>query len=176
MRVMLLGPVAAAAGGMELTLGGLKQRAVFALLALNAGRVVPLDRLVDELWSDEPPSRATLALQSYVSRLRRVLASAQEGGAQVPTIETRAPGWLLTLAPEHVDAMRFTSLVGQARRLLATGDADDAAQAAGHLQTGLDLWVGDALTDLESLPFAREEAARLNDLRLSAMELRLEAM
>src|SRR3954467_13991938 len=122
MRATLLGPVSARVGDTELSLGGFKQRAVFALLALNAGYVVPLDRLVEELWSDEPPSRATLVLQSYVSRLRRVLANAREGGAQVPTIETRPPGWLLTLAPEQVDAMRFTALVGQARRLLATGD------------------------------------------------------
>jgi DNA-binding SARP family transcriptional activator len=62
--VRLLGPVAATSGDVDLALGGLKQRGLFALLALNAGRVVPLDRLVDELWSDEPPSRATLSLQS----------------------------------------------------------------------------------------------------------------
>jgi DNA-binding SARP family transcriptional activator len=175
-RATLLGPVSAQVGDTELSLGGLKQRAVFALLALHAGQVVSLDRLVDELWSDEPPSRATLVLQSYVSRLRRVLAQAREGDYEVPTIVTRPPGWLLTLAPDHVDATRFASLVARARRLLATEQLDDAAEAAGHLRTGLGLWVGNALTDLESLPFAREEAARLHDLRLSATELQLEAM
>jgi DNA-binding SARP family transcriptional activator len=76
MRVVLLGPVSAESGAGPLRLGGLKQRAVFALLALNARRVVPLDRFVDELWPQEPPARATLSLQSYVSRLRRVLATA----------------------------------------------------------------------------------------------------
>ena len=176
MRATLLGPVSARVGDAELPLGGFKQRAVFALLALHAGHVVPLDRLVEELWSDEPPARATLVLQSYVSRLRRVLANARDGGGQVPAIESRPPGWLLTLAPEHVDATRFSALVGHARRLLSTGDPDDAARASEHLSQGLDLWVGEALSDLESLPFAREEAARLHDLRLSAIELRLEAM
>src|SRR3954471_21624496 len=103
MRVTLLGPVAAVAGGKDLALGGLKQRAVFALLALNAGRVVPLDRLVDELWADEPPSRATLSLQSYVARLRHVLAAAPPTGGQTVSILTRPPGWMLTLDPNDVD-------------------------------------------------------------------------
>src|SRR6476661_5912964 len=102
MRVTLLGPVAAVAGGKDLALGGLKQRAVFALLALNAGRVVPLDRLVDELWADEPPSRATLSLQSYVARLRHVLAAVPVEGVDAPRILTRPPGWLLTLDPVQV--------------------------------------------------------------------------
>src|SRR3954453_1066145 len=115
MRATLLGPVLARVGDTELSLGGFKQRAVFALLALHAGHVVPLDRLVEELWSGEPPARATLTLQSYVSRLRRVLANAGEGGGQVPAIQSRPPGWLLTLAPENVDVTRFASLVGHAR-------------------------------------------------------------
>src|SRR3954471_3950309 len=118
MRVTLLGPVAAVAGGKDLALGGLKQRAVFALLALNAGRVVPLDRLVDELWSEEPPSRATLSLQSYVARLRHVLAATSLADEDAPTILTRPPGWLLTLDPQRVDVTRFDGLISQARRTL----------------------------------------------------------
>jgi DNA-binding SARP family transcriptional activator len=109
-KVSLLGPVSAESGGAEVNLGGRQQRAVFALLALNAGRVVPMDRLVDELWRDEPPSRATLSLQSYISRLRRVLA----GAAQ---IVTRPPGWLLALDPDDVDVTRFTALIARARTL-----------------------------------------------------------
>src|SRR5829696_2666426 len=175
MRVTLLGPVAAAAGGRELTLGGLKQRAVFALLALNAGRVVPLDRLVDELWADEPPSRATLSLQSYVARLRHVLAavSAQEGDA--PRILTRPPGWLLTLDPEQVDVTRFVNLVSSARRTLVSGGADGATTATEFLEQAMEMWTGEPLAGLETVRFAREEAARLNELRLDATELLLQA-
>jgi len=72
-RVTLLGPVGVESAGAVVALGGPKQRAVFALLALDVGRVVSLDRLILELWRDEPPAQATMALQSYVSRLRRVL-------------------------------------------------------------------------------------------------------
>src|SRR5690349_10357136 len=103
MWASLLGPVTAEAAGAPLALGGLKQRAVFAMLALNPGRVVALDRLVDELWPEEPPSRATLGLQSYVSRLRRVLAAAAGTDADVPRIVTRPPGWVLDVDPRLVD-------------------------------------------------------------------------
>ena len=162
MKVTLLGPVSAESGGTELNLGGRKQRAVFALLALNAGRVVPMDRLVDELWRDEPPSRATLSLQSYMSRLRRLLA----GSAR---IVTRPPGWTLGLDPDDVDVTRFVSLVSRARDL-------PAAEAVPVLREALALWQGDALADLHGLAFARDEATRLGELRLSATEQLLDAM
>jgi DNA-binding SARP family transcriptional activator len=175
-RVTLLGPVSASADGLELALGGPKQRAVFALLALNAGRVVSLDRLVDELWTDEQPSRSTLALQSYMSRLRRVLAHAAGTCQDVPHILTRAPGWLLTLPPDDVDATRFQVLVADARRLVERDPASRAPDAAAILRDALELWVGDPMSGLGSAPFAREEAARLEELRLSATELLLESM
>src|SRR5215213_7469298 len=154
MRVTLLGPVAAAAGGRELTLGGLKQRAVFALLALNAGRVVPLDRLVDELWADEPPSRATLSLQSYVARLRHVLAAVAPQEADAPRILTRPPGWLLTLDPDKVDVTQFEGLVSSARRTLIGGGADGAGQASRLLEKALKLWTGEPLAGLHAVRFA----------------------
>jgi hypothetical protein len=90
-QVTLLGPVAAAASGRVLPLGGLKQRCVFALLALNVKRTVSLDRLVHEIWREEPPARATLALQAYISRLRKVLAWLPDD--QGARIVTRRPGW-----------------------------------------------------------------------------------
>ena len=162
MKVRLLGPVSAEINGTEVGLGGRHQRAVFALLALSAGRVVPLDRLVDELWRDEPPSRATLSLQSYVSRLRRLLGD----GAR---IVTRPPGWLLDLDPAEVDVTRFGSLVDQARH-------GAPAEAVPVLRHALGLWRGEALADLQDLAFARQEATRLADLRLSATGMLLDAM
>src|SRR3954447_23507809 len=174
-RVLLLGPVGAEVGGAAVPLGGPKQRAVFTLLALNAGRVVSLDRLIQELWSDEPPARSTLTLQSYVSRLRRVLGHAATNGDAGPQILTRPPGWILTVDPSDVDAMQFAGLVDEARRLLGDGPAADASRAMERLQTALGLWHGDALADLEAVSFAREEAVRLGEIRLSATELLLEA-
>ncbi|WP_250031022.1 BTAD domain-containing putative transcriptional regulator [Paractinoplanes maris] len=162
MRVVLLGPVSAESRGVSFRLGGLKQRAVFALLALNARRVVPLDRFVDELWSEEPPSRATLGLQSYVSRLRRVLAADPEA----PRLLTQPPGWTLDLDPAAVDVTRFEELIARARK---------SADARELLSEALGLWHGEPLADLQAVPFAREEAARLGELRLGAEEMLLEA-
>ncbi|MFZ0158082.1 MAG: BTAD domain-containing putative transcriptional regulator [Kineosporiaceae bacterium] len=173
MRVSLLGPVAASTGEADLPLGGLKQRAVFALLALHAGRVVALDRLVDEVWSDEPPSRATLSLQSYVARLRRVLAAG--GDVDAPRILTRPPGWILTLDPEQVDVTRFEGLISAARRALGSGGTAGAAHAARSLEEALALWRGEPLGGLEGVRFAREQAVRLDELRLGATELLLQA-
>ncbi|WP_127502578.1 AfsR/SARP family transcriptional regulator [Actinoplanes solisilvae] len=164
MRVVLLGPVTAESGEGPLRLGGLKQRAVFALLTLNARRVVPLDRFVDELWPAEPPSRATLGLQSYVSRLRRMLAASDD--PEAPRLLTRPPGWLLDLDPASVDVVRFETLLAQARH---------APAPRPLLAEALALWQGEPLADLQEIAFAREEAARLNELRLSAEELALDA-
>jgi DNA-binding SARP family transcriptional activator len=176
--VRLLGPLAAEVGGADLPLGGLKQRAVFALLAVHAGRVVPRDRIADQLWPDEPPSRATTALQSYVSRLRRLLAEAGADGADGadgPQIVTRPPGWVLTLDPGEVDASRFVSMVDQGRHLLLEGTREGAALAKSVLESALGLWVGDPLVDLDSIAFAHEEADHLGEVRLAAIELLLEA-
>lgn len=173
MQVTLLGPVAAEDDGRGLPLGGPKQRAVFALLALCAGRVVSLDRLVDELWRDEPPSRSTLTLQSYVSRLRRVIAPQLTGGDE-PRIVTRAPGWFLDIGPDHVDANRYEALVDQARGLVKSGSDEEMQRAATILVEALGLWTGEALADLTSFAFAREEAARLGELKLSTEEMLLD--
>ena len=169
----LLGPVAAEVEGVGLPLGGPKQRAVFALLALQAGRVVSLDRLVDELWSDEPPSRATITLQSYVSRLRRVIGPQRASDAG-PQILTRPPGWQLSIAREHVDANRYEAMVDHARALVRSGADEDMQLAASTLVKALDLSTGEALADLTAFAFAREEAARLGELKLFTEEMLLE--
>jgi len=148
-------------------LGGRKQRAVFALLALQVNSPVALDRLVDELWRDEPPAQATLSLQSYISRLRRTISHAQPEDQPAPRILTRPPGWALMMPADQVDAVRFVDLAREGSSLL-----EDAEVASGtaKLREALALWFGDALADLDDMPFAAGEKARLQDLRLSVTE------
>ena len=171
----LLGPISAEAGGVRLGLGGRKQRAVFALLALQVNSPVALDRLVDELWHDEPPAQATQSLQSYVSRLRRTISDAQSQdesgdrpeGQSIPQILTRPPGWMLMMRAEDVDAVRFVELAHEGGSLLEAGEL---APGAAMLREALALWKGEVLADLEEMPFAVGERARLQDLRVTAVE------
>jgi DNA-binding SARP family transcriptional activator len=177
--VRLLGPVSAETEGAPLRLGSRKQRAVFALLALQVNRPVALDRLVEELWRDEPPAQATLSLQSYISRLRRTISEAQPGhhpgrqqgdqpeGQSPPLILTRPPGWALMMPAEHVDAVQFVTLTREGSALLEDADV---APGALKLREALALWTGDALADLDDMPFAIEEKARLHDMRVSVTE------
>src|SRR4051812_22924049 len=167
MRVSLLGSVTAEVAGAAVPLGGRRQRAVFAILALNVGRVVSLDHLVRVLWEDDPPAQATMALQSLVSRLRRVLAHIDEDGVR-PRILTRPPGWLLELEAEAVDVTRFRTGVAEGRRLLAD---DEPAAAAAVLREALALWSGPVPDELEIAPFAPGDAVELEQARLDASEL-----
>jgi DNA-binding SARP family transcriptional activator/tetratricopeptide (TPR) repeat protein len=171
MRVTLLGPVGVASAGMTVHLGGPKQRAVLALLALDVGRVVSADRLILQLWREEPPAQAMMALQSYVSRLRRVLAAVRPTGSS-PVIVTRAPGWVLELPPDSVDVTQFAALVTRGRALLASAEPADAVK---HLRSALALWSGPAMDDLRMSGFAVAERTRLEQLRMDATESLFEA-
>ena len=166
MRVTLLGSVAAEVDGAVVALGGPRQRAVFALLALNVGRVVSLDYLVRVLWDDDPPAQATMALQSLISRLRRVLASLSEGEA-CPQILSQPPGWVLDLDPESVDVTRFRARIVEGRRLLSR----EPAAAAHVLRDALSLWPSSALGEMEITRFAQEDVAALEQSQLDAQEL-----
>ena len=146
--------------------GGLKERALLALLALHANEVVPRDRIVEELWGGEQPATAHHAVQVYVSRLRRTLAPV--GGELV----SEAGGYRLALTPETVDAGRFEKMVADGRRALADGDAQEAADI---LRRAMELWRGPALADVRYERFAQAEIARLEELRLAATEERIEA-
>jgi predicted ATPase/DNA-binding SARP family transcriptional activator len=175
----ILGPVEALRDGRPVSLGSPKQRAVFALLVLHGGKVVSTDRLVAELWGEEPPGSPVSTLQVYISRLRRSMGSVDgEGDGTAPpgavSLVRRSPGYQLTLPEGAVDADRFRLLVASARTRLA----DDPVSARHMLERALELQRGAALADvLEVLgPNAAAEAQRLNDLRLAAQELRLEAM
>lgn len=152
-------------GGRPIPLGGPRQRAVLVALALHAGEVVSTDRLVDEVWDGEPPASAVRTLQRYLSHLRKAL------DGTVVALESRAEGYVLLADPDDIDARRFERLAVQGSAVL---DADPEA-ASRLLAEALDLWAGPALGDLAGEPFARIEAAQLDELRLVAIERRFEA-
>jgi DNA-binding SARP family transcriptional activator len=154
MEFRILGPLEVTAGGQPLEVGGARARAVLAMLIVHANRVVPADRLAEELWPGQPPGKAAASLQVRLSELRKAFRSAGEADRLV----TRPPGYLLRVAPGELDAARFAALAAQAGAALAAGDP---SAAAGQLDEALALWHGDALAGLDAAPFARAEAGRL---------------
>ena len=157
----ILGPLEIVDDGRELTLARPKQRALLALLLLRPNQVVATGELLEALWGDQPPETAPTALYGHVSALRKLL------GSQM--IETRPPGYLLRLDPGQIDLYRFEALVEEARR------ERDAARRRELLGAALSLFRGEALSDLRYETFVRDEAARIEDLRRSALEERVEA-
>src|SRR5919198_985762 len=141
-------------------LSGQKQRALLALLLLDANRVVSTDRIIDALWGEQPPRTAVTSLQNFVSQLRKLL------GAEM--LLTKPPGYRLEIAPEQLDLERFRRLVDSARK-------EPAEDRAAKLQQALALWRGPPLADLGFEGFAQPEIARLEELRLAVLEDRLEA-
>ena len=164
MDFRVLGSLEVVDGGREIPLGGAKQRAVLAILLLHAGEVVSVDRLVDELWGERPPDTATKTVQVYVSRLRKALGDG--------VLLTRGGGYLLDLDPKQLDANRFERLVAEGQAALARGDARTAGEL---LRQALALWRGPPLADFAYDGFAQTEIARLDELRLAALEARIEA-
>ena len=163
LEVRLLGPIEVERGGDPVALGGQKPRALLAVLALDPGRVVSVDRLVEALWPGDPPETAPHAVQVYVSQLRKALG---------PVIATRPPGYVLDVDPERVDSHRFSRLAQEGRGAL---DADDAATAELVLREALALWRGPALSDFLYEPFAQTQIARLEELRTTVVEDRIDA-
>jgi DNA-binding SARP family transcriptional activator len=160
----LLGPLEAVVAGRPIRLAAAKPRALLALLLLHRNHVVPTERLIDDLWGDDPPARATKTLQVYVSQLRKELGADR--------LVTRPPGYELRVTDGELDLDRFEALAAAAREELARGDA--GAAAAG-LREALALWRGPALREFRAEPFAEPAADRLEDMRLAAFEDRLHA-
>ena len=160
MEFRLLGPLEVAEHDRLLALGGRKQRSLLAVLLLHANDVVPTERLIDELWGEAPPSTVAKSIQVYVSRLRKQLGEGR--------LITRAPGYLLRVDPSELDVARFERLVAEAR-------GADPERAGERLRAALGLWRGPALADLSYEPFAQSPIARLGELRLAALEQRIEA-
>lgn len=161
----VLGAVEAVGDGMPLRLGGPRQRALLSLLLLEAGRPVSVDRLTDELWAGAPPEGAETTLRSYVSRLRAAL------GEVVPISGTSA-GYAIGVAPEWIDARRFERLVRDAEAALGRRNA---SRAHDLLVEALGLWRGQPFGGLATDGTLRVAAERLEELRLDALEMRLEA-
>jgi DNA-binding SARP family transcriptional activator len=171
MDFRILGPLEALEEGRAVRLGGGKQRALLALFLLHRGEALATDRLIDELWGERPPAGAAKTVQVYVSRLRRALAGG-EGDDLAALIATREHGYVLELDPDRLDAYRFERLVAEGRGELAAGRPERAAAA---LERALSLWRGRPLADLTYEPFAQREIARLDDLRVGALEQLIEA-
>lgn len=169
MRFGILGPAEVRPDDASpLAVGGPKVRALLSSLLLAAGRVVTAEQLIDAVYGTEPPARAVNALQAQVSRLRRLLGGHRFGGRPFRDLLVHHPaGYLLAVEPDDVDALRFERLAAEGRRRLAAGEH---AGAAEHLRRALGLWRGPALADVVNTPFATAQAARLEELRLSAAE------
>ena len=168
MEFCILGPLEARTDDRLLPVRGGKQKALLALLLLNANDVVSSERLVDELWPEEPPESGLTALQVRVSQLRKSLDVAGDR----PPIVTRSPGYVIQVEPDQLDLLRFERLAAQARSALEKGDP---GAAADKLRGALALWRGPALADLAYESFAQAAIMRLEELRLAALEQRIEA-
>jgi len=160
----LLGPLEVVGADGPLQLGGPKQRATLAILLLGANRVVPVERLADDLYHGAAPVTAVTQVQRQVSELRRVLAA--------PVIETRPPGYILRVASDQLDLHHFERLAERAAQDQARGAMQEAADL---LREALGLWRGAALADLADEPFARATIERLEEIRLAAIERRIDA-
>jgi predicted ATPase/DNA-binding SARP family transcriptional activator len=149
--------------GVTTGVGGARLRSLLILLALEPGRVVSADLLIDGIWDGDSPLGAANALQALVSRLRRALPGVE--------VESHPAGYRLVVEPDAVDVARFERLVASGRSVLP----DDAVRAARILREALDLWRGPALLDVASMDFFRAPVARLSELRMAALEDRIEA-
>ena len=160
----VLGPLEALVDGAPARLGGPRQRALLAVLLVHANEVVPVARLVDEVWGDEPPLTAGNVLQTYVSQLRKALGR--------DTIGTRGRGYVVAAPDGALDLRTFERRAAAGAQARADGRAADAA---AEFRAALALWRGPALSDLAGEPCARSVAARLDGLRLLALERAIEA-
>ncbi len=158
--------------GREIAIGGAHQRALLAALLVHANEVVSSDRLIDELWGEKPPETAATSLHGLVSQLRKSLEPDRAARTPGDVLVTRAPGYVLRIAPRALDAEEFERLVAEGRDALAAGEARLASE---RLRTALGLWRGQALAGVGDSPSAHAEAARLEELRVEALEDRIDA-
>ena len=168
-RIRVLGSLEVEVGGRPVALGGRQQRALLALLVIHANDVVSADRLVEELWGEPTPPRAVKRLQVAITRLRRALAP---GGATGSVLASDATGYVLRLQTEDLDLAVFERLLADGRRQL---EDSEPRTAAATLRDALGLWRGEPFADVAFESFAQAEITRLQELRIAAIEDRLEA-
>jgi DNA-binding SARP family transcriptional activator/DNA-binding beta-propeller fold protein YncE len=173
MEYRILGPLEVTDDGRTIRVAGAKQRALLAVLLVHANEVVSRDRLIDELWGDHPPDTAAAALQVHVSQLRKALERRDDADGEPETyIVTKPPRYVLRVRDGEVDLHRFEHLVREGRNALR---ADRPEVAASHLREALALWRGAPLAEFDSAPSVTIERSRLEELRLAALEDRVEA-
>jgi predicted ATPase/DNA-binding SARP family transcriptional activator len=172
MEFRILGPLEVWDRDRSLPLGGAKQRALLAILLTHANQVVAADRLIDLIWPDEPPDTANHSLQVYVSQLRKVLEPEHQAGAPYSLLISRPPGYLARITTENLDLGRFQRLISEGKQSMAEGAHDVAST---KFREALGLWRGPALADFASHAFALSEIGRLSEMRLCALEDRIDA-
>ncbi|MGW6707391.1 BTAD domain-containing putative transcriptional regulator [Streptomyces sp. NPDC054956] len=170
-HIRVLGSCTAERDGESVPLGGHRQRSVLALLVSERGRVVSVDRMIEELWQGAAPARAVASLQAYVSNLRRLLEPGRAPRTPARLLVSAPPGYALRLPEDAVDAWRFERLLGEARQQSAT-EPDTARKL---LREALALWRGPAYADCADEPWSHPEIMRLGELRLAARELAVAA-
>ncbi len=169
MELRLLGPLEVVVDGHPVALPGGRIRSLLALLGLHPQQVLPADRLIDELWSGDPPPTAGTALQNLVSKLRKLLEPDRSPGDSPTVLVTHAPGYVLAVDPELIDTHRFRWLVEDAM------EEERPRERADRLRRALALWRGQALADFTYEPFAQTPIAALDELRVTALEARIGA-
>ncbi|GAA1766978.1 BTAD domain-containing putative transcriptional regulator [Streptomonospora arabica] len=172
-RFAVLGPLEAAGPNGAPVLKGPRQRSLLARLLVAGGRVVPVDRLVEDLWPEQAPDGAVAAIRTFVADLRRALEPARPPRSPARLLATAAPGYVLRAAPGAVDADRFEAGAARGRALLADARPGPALE---ELERALQLWRGPAYAEFADYPWARGAAERLEELRLAAVEDRAEAL
>lgn len=163
----VLGPLQVTRAGLRVSLGGPRQRAVLAMLLLRPNRSVSLDELVEHVWSGHPPRGAVTTVQTYVFHLRQALEPGRARGSNATTLTSTDHGYLLRVAPGHVDAGRFEADAAAGRAALRAGRPGEASE---YLEAALALWRGPVLADLTDYEFVAPQAARLEELRLAVVE------
>src|SRR6266545_8108008 len=169
---LLLGPLEARQAGRPLRLGSIKHRVLLAKLLLHANQVVSTDELIDTVWGEQPPLTVRQSLQNHVASLRRAIEATGAPANPPRTLRTRDPGYLLEVDPDQLDLHRFRRLVDEGRGTLDGGEATTALRL---LHEALSLWRGPVLADVVATGAAWPELVGIDEERIAALEVRLEA-